>query len=733
MSRTSEYVSYGLIAAALGLTIVAVVDRDRPTTKEQSARAGLLLRVFRPDEITRITLERRNEKIELVREGDGWKLISPRIARADFLAVTSLLNALQGARSERALGNVQGSERAQLGLDSPKSKVEIAMNGVTLRLSLGGPAPGAGEGDAGALASYVEVSPYGDEKGGVFVVTPDVAAALDRGSDSFREASLLGHQSPTFAKIDVMGKFSLTHATNGSWRLPSGQRASADAVDGLLIALYETKAAPFLPDTTPVDTSLGGVIDITLTSGNKVSLSVGGPCPGDPKQVVAKVESVGCVPQLVAARLLNPIATYLDPRAFWLQPGPESAKISEIEAITIESGGAKLVDGERRGDGLHLRIPSDEQIDAAATDRYFTRLAAISGTIVESPDLAALGLSPPAGRAVLRRRVAPTMLMAGGDGGSQLSEQIVEIGTPNKDFIHLRRLDDGVVLRVPLELAQPLRAAAVHELRSPNLINITGEINRVHVRPESAIAFELSRKSGLWELISPAGFGADPTAVTSITSTLGSLLCLRWAADKDDGTFGFDKPTVTIDVEHEAKPNEPATFTIELGKDSADANGGVYARVKGRDQVCVLPIGKREALLRPPVDTRNVGFDPTVTPRIAITKGTRSRLLQYSDVTKAWSDATDAGSDFVARKLADAVRGLRAEGLVHLGPPKPEEGFDTPTMVLAGSDGAAIKKKLIVGTLAKLNDMPIYYVRIDGVDATWAVLRGDLDNIATLL
>ena len=40
MARSSEYVSYGLIAAAVGLTVVAVVDRDRPTTKEQASRAG---------------------------------------------------------------------------------------------------------------------------------------------------------------------------------------------------------------------------------------------------------------------------------------------------------------------------------------------------------------------------------------------------------------------------------------------------------------------------------------------------------------------------------------------------------------------------------------------------------------------------------------------------------------------------------------------------------------------
>jgi len=752
VSRASQYVSYGLIAVAGALTVIAVVDRDRPTTKEQSSRAGLLLRVFRPEEITRVTFDKRGEKIEIVREGDAWKMTAPRIAAVDFLAATSFLNALQGARSERALGNVQPNERAQLGLDAPRARVEIAMKGVTLRLALGGVAAGAAESDAGGLASYVEVAPYGDEKGGVFVVGPEVAAALDRTADSFREPSLLGgRQSPTFSRIEVKregGNVIVERGANGSWRLPGGARASADAVDGLLLALYELKAAPFVADNTPVDPSKGGTIEIT-SSGDKLQVSFGGPCPADPKLVVARREAtppiVGCVPSVVTERLAAPPSVYVDTRAFWLQPGGETAKTSEIESIVVEIGGVKTIDAERRGDGLHLRVPNDEQVEKDATDRYLGRVAAVAGTIVTPPDLAPLGLSPPAGRVIIRRRISAAMLgPAAVDGGSGLFEQVVELGNPvdveGARVVHLRRLDDGVVLRVPLELAQPLRASASHELRNPNLVSLTGDsITRVHVRPaDGALAFDMVRKSGFWELVAPTGFGADASTAGNITSTLGTLLCLRWAAEKDDGTFGLDKPSVVIELEREAKPvadggAAETSLTIELGKESPDATGGVFARVRGRDPVCVLPIGKRDVLLKPPVDYRNVGFDPSQTPRIAVTAGKRHRVIQYSDVTKAWSDASDAGggADFLARKLADAIRGMRAEGLVHLGPARPDEGLDTPVLILDGSGTA--KKKIIVGGPGRLGDTPVQYVRVEGVDATWAVTRGDVDAITSLM
>lgn len=760
-SKRSELVSYGLIAAAVGLAVVVVVDRDRPTTKEQVARAGMLLRVFRPDDITRISIARRgekgDEKVELVRDGDTWKMVAPRVARTDFLAVTSLINALQGARAERSLGVVTTpGERAQLGLDAPRAKVEIAMKGVSLTLSLGGPATGAaGEPDA-ALASYVEVAPYGDEKGGVYVVGPDVAAALDRGESAFREPSLLGgNQSSTFTRIAITGPsgalVTLDRGAHGTWRTagPNGPvRANADAVDGLLKTFYDLKADPFVPDATPVDPGKGGTIEISLASGEKVVTKLGGACPADPKLVVAQLQgtppSTGCVAPVLVERALKPADFYGDERAFGLLPGTESAKTSEIESVLIEASGAKVLEAERRGDGLHLRVPTEEQVDKEATDRYLARLAAVSGTIVPSPDLAALGLATPAGKATIKRRVDRLSLGPNApEAGSEVWEQVVEISAAvpedpadksGPQVVHLRRLDDGVVLRVPLPRAQPLRAAAVHDLRNPNLLSVTSDaITRVVVKPNAdAIGFDLSKQNGFWSLAAPKGLGADVAAVTTLADRLSHLTCLRWAAEKDDGSFGFSAPSAVIEVERAPKPGdagaEPSAFVVELG--SLTADGGVHARVRGRDPVCVLPLGARDVLLRAPVDGKNVGFDPTVTPKIELRAAGRSRTIAFDPTNKSWGWSGDAGaSEELARKLADSVRALSAYGLVHLGPEKPDEGLATPKLVLEGFDGTSAKKKIAFGAVGKFEDATVYYARIDGVDATWAVLKADVDRI----
>jgi len=750
--RRSEIVPWALIGCAVVLGALVVIDRDRPTTKEQASRAGLLLRVFRQEDTTRITLERKGEKIEIVRQGDAWQLTSPRVSRTEFIAVTGLLNTLQGARSERALGQVTPSERAAFGLDAPRVKCEIAMKGVTLKLALGGPATGGGA-DAGAGGSaYLEVAPYGDEKGGVFVVGADVAAVLDRGADVYRDPSLVGGTlSTTLSRIAVKGSVELTRAPHGTWRLPSGLRADIDVVDGLFKTLADLKADPFVDDATPVGT---GFLEASLGNGSRLELAFGGACPVHPDKLVVvqlrvPLKITGCVPKLVVERLTLPEASYLDGHALGLLYGNDTAKVAEIELLTLEAGGKKALDAERRLDGLHLRVPVDEQVDKEAADRFLVRLARIAGTVVSPAptDLVAIGLSPVAGRLVVRRKVDPISMgpLAVPDAGGESWDQVVEIGAPVEEakvkVVYLRRADDGAVLRVPAEAAELLRGSAIYELRNPNLLSgIDAQgITRVEVKAQTA--WTLVKKDSVFQIESPPGLGADGGMAAELVKGLVSLTCLRWVDGKgDDPAYGFATPSASITLTTTPKPGVDAGApagpqTLEFGGPSTE--GGVYAHVKGQESVCVLSEATRDLALRPPVDRSIVAFDAATAPRIVLTKGsTASRTLLFSDATKAWRDGGDAGvsADPLARKAADLLVGMRAEGLAHLGAAGKDEGFDAPLLVVEGFDAAGKRtKRLLVGAAGKLEKVPVYWVRIEGVDATYGVLREEIDKLSMTL
>lgn len=761
MATRREMVSIGLIAAALVLGGLWLVDKDKPTTKEQAARAGLLLRVFRQDEITRISIDRRepqgSQHIELVREGDQWKLTSPRVGPAEFMAVTSLLNELQGARAERSLGQVTNpSERAQLGLDAPRARIEIAMKGVTLKLALGGAATGGDANDAGATESYVEIAPYADEKGGVYVVPPDVAAALARGADAYRAPSLvMGNLSVAYQKVDVSGYVTLERGPYGTWRIPAGVpaapvRADVDVVDRFFVQVSGLVAQPFVPDSTAVDVSKGATLTANLLSGGTMVVAFGGPCPVDPKLVVVqrKVPSIetGCVPQVITDSLKTPAAEYVDRHAFALLYGSELAKTSEIELVTIDGGGAKVLEIERSGAGMVMRVPTVMNLSNEVANAYLGRLARVAGDVVAPPPpLADIGLAPPAGKITLRRLVDPHSMAGGGDGGSVRWDQVVEIGLPvasdpaHKDgtqVVYLHRLDDGAILRVPFTDASALRSSAVYDLRSPNLLDVPADaITRIHASATTAkdgIAWDLQKKGGLWTMVTPPGLGADAESSGKHATDAATLTCVRWAESKDDVGFGLTPPRATLDVEREPKDDAgAATMTIEIG---ADAPDGVYARVRGHDPVCVLPAGKVEALLRPPFDARNVAFDPTLTPRVVITHDKRVHTLVFDTAAKIWREGADAGTPgtaatALAGKLADSVHDLRALGVVHLGPARKDEGLDAPTLVVEGFDGAASKKKLLVGGTGKFEKTDVYFARVQGTDAVYAIAKRDVDAI----
>jgi hypothetical protein len=729
-----EWGAYGLVAVAIALGAVVFIDRDKPTTKEQSERAGMLFRVFRDEDVTRITIDHRgkngSEKIELVKEGDDWKMTSPRAgAGIDPTTVSGFLNTLRGARPKRAVSEVKAGERAQFGLDAPRATAEIVMKGVTLKIALGGVPTGAQTDDAGISDAYLEVAPYGDQKGGVFVVESDVAAVLDRSADAYREPKLVAPLLSQASKIDVSGYVHLERALHGSWHLPGSVRADADVADGLFLAIYELKASPFVPDSTPIDTSKGATIDATMKDGKRVLVAFGGACPVDSALVVAQARGdrldTGCVHPTVTDRLKWPSEKYVDEHAFALIAGAMSAKISEIESVVVESAGKKVLEAERRSDGLHLRVPNDEQVEKGPTESYLGRLAGVAGSIVKSPDLKALGLDPPAGKATIRRLVESRNV---GDAGQESWEQVVEIGTPDPvaKVVHVRRLDDGAVLRVPLELADPILPSAARSLRSNVLVALSAEsITRVSAHPAGDQAWELKKSGSAWSLESPKGLGTDPSTANALATDLATLACLRFL-EKDDGTFGAVQSTIEIErTVPETDGGAPEkTLVVELGNPAKD---GIPARIKGTDAICVLPAAKVASVLKPPFDVRHVEFDPTFHgTRLVFTHDKSVHTIVFDGATKTWNESSDAGTSVLAGKLGDLAHGLRASSLVHLGPAKPEEGFASPTLVIEGFDGTTKKKSLRIGAVGPAST---FYARVDGTDATYTIAKADIDQI----
>jgi len=72
-------------------------------------------------------------------------------------------------------------------------------------------------------------------------------------------------------------------------------------------------------------------------------------------------------------------------------------------------------------------------------------------------------------------------------------------------------------------------------------------------------------------------------------------------------------------------------------------------------------------------------------------------------------------------EVLEAILALKAEQTVHLGAAKPVEGFAKPSVTLRFGAQNGQRYRLVLGARDTLDDSAIFYARLDGVDATFAL------------
>jgi hypothetical protein len=167
-----------LIIAAILLAYVLLFERGRPGRTEIEARTGLLVEKLVRDRITRIRIASGDERLVLLREGEGfdetWTLLEPVEASADGELVENYMRNWEFAVPVRTLTSPSGEDLESFGLAAPKAEVAFEMGPVTTRVSLGTGAPVDGGG-------YVRI----DGGKSVMVVGDDVVELFNQSADAF--------------------------------------------------------------------------------------------------------------------------------------------------------------------------------------------------------------------------------------------------------------------------------------------------------------------------------------------------------------------------------------------------------------------------------------------------------------------------------------------------------------------------------------------------------------------
>jgi hypothetical protein len=159
----------------------------------------------------------------------------------------------------------------------------------------------------------------------------------------------------------------------------------------------------------------------------------------------------------------------------------------------------------------------------------------------------------------------------------------------------------------------------------------------------------------------------------------------------------------------------------------------VFARVVDRPEIFVLGEITRRAIETWAVDRSYFMVDPSEVRHIRFERGPTKWELDGSG-----RGGTDGGVAVERFEIARKVLGeARAEGVVHLGPPQNDEGFEKPRLVLSvrtvpppPADPREIR--IDVGRGDVWRDNNVFYVRRAGVDATFAMAQSKLRPLLDL-
>jgi hypothetical protein len=167
-----------LFVAAILLGYVLLFERGRPGRKEIDSRSGLLLETVVRERITRIRIASGEERVALVRAGEGfdetWNLEEPKEAPADPEVIEDYLRNWEFAIPVRTLQSPSPEDLQSFGMDTPKAEVGFEMGPAKVRVTLGSGTPVDGGG-------YVRI----DDQRQVTVVGKDVVALFHYGANAF--------------------------------------------------------------------------------------------------------------------------------------------------------------------------------------------------------------------------------------------------------------------------------------------------------------------------------------------------------------------------------------------------------------------------------------------------------------------------------------------------------------------------------------------------------------------
>jgi hypothetical protein len=299
----------------------------------------------------------------------------------------------------------------------------------------------------------------------------------------------------------------------------------------------------------------------------------------------------------------------------------------------------------------------------------------------------------------------------------------------------VQRKQDGAVLKLNRELARIL-APDTALIRSRKIFDFgASAFGSLEIRFGNLTERFVRKDTGSFLLELPKGHDIDAGLASDLVEGLRALSADRWAAERDDGSFGFDHPTLKAKLRFSAGGDAGETEKVLLV--GAATSGGAFAMLEGDPGVFVLPVQVFEALKTPLVDRSIFVLVPESALKVSLEARGKTVVLERQGERFAQNGGNVQLTAARVQQVAEGLAQMRAEAALELGAAKPEYGFSDPELSVRierqASEASERVTSYRIGAGDSFRGTSIYYARAAGVDATYVIARNKVRQVLDAL
>ena len=593
-----------LVVVVAVASYIIYFEKDRPSGEERTRQAQNVVN-FERDQLEGFVIHNGDDKIELRRTDDKWRLETPIKDQADRSMIDGLISDLEAWQKERTIPEkeIEASKEllAEYDLEKPKLRLKLLGKGMPPEILFGKDAALEGK-------MYVR---FGNSKE-TYVTRQNVRETIAKKPEEFRDRKLTDiaiTQITRAALKTPAGEMELekkgssaqgSGAAGDAWEIVKPLRARGDnqKIGDLLAQVTSARIQQFVADDRGdlqpygLAQPRGSITLFTAENKDGQTLQIGGTPEKEQDQVYVRFAARGFVYTLPKKieEILN--ATPADLRDRHLVRVDENS----LDRITIDAPGKGKTVLARKDQNWTIANANNQPANSSEVTRLLNTLENEQVTrFVEdvASDLPKYGLDQP------QVQLTFSSFASENTAETQAGEQpfaTIAFGKVEGEEVFARVGEEPFIVAVRRALldqilADPLQwqEIAIFKFKPEEVHRLTAAAGGQEVTLTRGANNEWTRPEG-----------AEPvnaTNVQSLLNTLTKLRAVRWIGGATPPQ-AFDQVQVTLTFT--TSPDDKTMHKLVVGGPAGD--GMWYARVEGRNGVFILSNPDFNALRLPLVD-----------------------------------------------------------------------------------------------------------------------------------